>query len=632
MALRAYGSRLKTGAAVVGLMGLSTALAFTSGACGSSDAGIDPVAIGRGAVSDGGSSPSSTASGTAAGPNDIAFESAPSTSLGTTAFTPNARIRARGQPTTYWIEYGPDVSYGAQTTPRSLGARLGAHYHEGWNNGTAGWHAGIGGSDLRSLPRGGVLDGYVRYSEQSADDQNHEDGIGYVHLTQYLASGTFVSEDNSSFGGGDPDFRDAKISVYTRGTNWTPNGSELVFWLQSDLDLSLANDPERWRKANWGYTGNPLTDHLFSGKWEKIEYRLRNDTNLWSYAGRSLSQLRANYVYWSLDEALGHANCDFIHILTLIRPGGPAQPWGSIDYDELDLEYRNTSLLVPSNGGKLTSIPPGSPDNGATLTDGWRYGEGRAWRSAPNPTAPFEITYELANPVTVKTIQLHQHPDYPSRDVEVLLSSDGSSWRSVLTGEMPESAPSGPNFAYLNVTDLKEPARFVKVIVSSGYRTAHWGLGEIEMYGSGALMETDDDWYTVNQDLTNLQAGGTYHYRFVAKSARGTYYGGDETVTLPATPRPETITSVASRLGGGRAKIEGRLNPMGIATQFHFEYGKDASYGAETVDDYGGIESSPRTVIGELEGLVPGVTYHYRLVATNSAGRSTGADKTLVAK
>lgn len=152
------------------------------------------------------------------------------------------------------------------------------------------------------------------------------------------------------------------------------------------------------------------------------------------------------------------------------------------------------------------------------------------------------------------------------------------------------------------------------------------------MFGSGAVMATDDDWYSVNQDILGLAAGKTYHYRFVAESNGTTYTSTDESFTVPASPKPETITRGATRVANGQAKIEGRMNPMGLATQFHFEYGKDTSYGLTSEDDYGGIERSPRTVIALLSGLEPGATYHYRLVATNSAGTSFGVDRTFVAR
>jgi hypothetical protein len=562
----------------------------------------------------------------------IFLEAVKPTSLGLTALSVNGRIHPHGRACTYWIEYGPTTAYGMQTDPRPLGPRLSAHYHESWDGGLSGWAGGMTSTDLRSLPRGGPLNGYVRFSESSEDDKNHADGVGYVHLTQYLASGTYASQTNGSFGGGDPDFRDARVSFYMRGSNFAPHGSELIFWIQSDLDVSKANDPVLWRKANWGFTGNPLTDHVASGVWEKVSYQLRNDTNAWSYAGRSIAQARDNYVYWSLDDALGHVNSDFIHVLMLIRPGAAAQPSGAIDYDEFDLVYRNTSLLVPSNGGKLVASPPGALDDAATLTDGWRWGDGRSWRSAPNPTTPQEFTYELANPVKITSLQIHQHPEWPSRDVEVSVSDDGKAYKRLFVGELPESREGGPNFAYLNAGELSASARFVKVSVTSGYRAQRWGLGEIEIFGTGAVMQTDDDWYNVNRDLTNLTPGSTVHFRVVAKTSEGTVFGGDQEYTLAAAPMPQVRTGEPSRVRAGFAKVDARVNPMGLATRFHFEYGRDATYGQETVDDYAGVETTPRTVIGEISGLTPGVTYHYRVVAENASGKALGSDHTLVAQ
>lgn len=554
------------------------------------------------------------------------------TSLGATAISVNARIQPRGLPCTYWFEYGPTTAYGQRTDPRPLGPRLSAHYHESWDDGLAGWQGGMSTVDLRPQQRGGPINGYVRFSEESGDDKNHADGLGYLHLTQYLSTGTVGSLANASLSGGDPDLRDARVSFYVRGNSWAAHGSELLFWIQTDLDVPNANDPVLWRRANWAFTANPLTDHLASGTWEKVSYQLRNETNAWSYSGKSLVQGRDNYQYGTLDDVLGHVNSDFIHVTQLIRPGAAAQPSGSIDYDEFDLVFRNTSLLVSSNGAKLVSSPAGAMDDAATLTDGWRFGDGRSWRSAAKPSAPQEFKYELARPVKVQALQIHQHPEWPSRDIEVAVSDDGTSWKTLLADELPTSAPGGPNFNYLYKGELSASARFVKVTVLSGYRSEHWGLGEIEMFGTGASMQTDDDWYNVNRDIKNLAPGSTVHFRVVAQTEAGTVNGNDQSFTLPAVPIPQVRTGAASRMKAGFAKLEARLNPMGTATRFHFEFGKDTSYGEQTVDDYAGVEITPRTVIGEVTGLTPGVTYHYRVVAENQAGTAFGADQTLVAQ
>jgi hypothetical protein len=52
-----------------------------------------------------------------------------------------------------------------------------------------------------------------------------------------------------------------------------------------------------------------------------------------------------------------------------------------------------------------------SGDDPATLTDGWRHGQDRSWKSAPNPNGPLEFVYAFQTPVTVQTIQLHQHAE-----------------------------------------------------------------------------------------------------------------------------------------------------------------------------------------------------------------------------
>src|ERR1700733_829861 len=68
-------------------------------------------------------------------------------------------------------------------------------------------------------------------------------------------------------------------------------------------------------------------------------------------------------------------------------------------------------------------------------------------------------------------------------------------------------------------------------------------------------------------------------------------------------------------LGVVRTQVQGRLHPLGLRTQFHFEYGPDTRYLMKTPPTYGGLEITPRLVFANLAGLKPGTKYHYRLVA-----------------
>jgi phosphodiesterase/alkaline phosphatase D-like protein len=141
-------------------------------------------------------------------------------------------------------------------------------------------------------------------------------------------------------------------------------------------------------------------------------------------------------------------------------------------------------------------------------------------------------------------------------------------------------------------------------------------------------MATDDDVYYVNTDIEGLKAGTTYHYRLVAVNEKGTRRGETGTFTLPATTKPTVETGRASRITPTSAKVDGRVNPLGLPTQFFIEYGSDEKYGSKTALGWSGQQEAPRLVFAELKDLKPGTTYHFRVGAVNATGTSHGADAT----
>jgi hypothetical protein len=89
---------------------------------------------------------------------------------------------------------------------------------------------------------------------------------------------------------------------------------------------------------------------------------------------------------------------------------------------------------------------------------------------------------------------------------------------------------------------------------------------------------------------------------------------------------PMVTTAPATNIGGTAATLIGSIFPNGLTTTYYFEYGTTTSYGSSTASfvigsTEGGIKFK------EITGLTPGVTYHYRVVATNSAGKEAGLDK-----
>jgi hypothetical protein len=89
-------------------------------------------------------------------------------------------------------------------------------------------------------------------------------------------------------------------------------------------------------------------------------------------------------------------------------------------------------------------------------------------------------------------------------------------------------------------------------------------------------------------------------------------------------------SDVAGLLQPTTATLNALLNPEGRETSYHFEYGTTNGYGASTPPGTleAGFEDQP--VSAELNSLSTRTTYHFRVVASNSAGTMFGPDETFV--
>jgi hypothetical protein len=87
------------------------------------------------------------------------------------------------------------------------------------------------------------------------------------------------------------------------------------------------------------------------------------------------------------------------------------------------------------------------------------------------------------------------------------------------------------------------------------------------------------------------------------------------------TPSPLTQTSVT---------LNADVNPNGRkVTDCHFDYGNSSAYGASAqCMPMPGNGMSPVEVSAPISGLSPNTIYHFRIVASTSAGTSVGADQT----
>jgi phosphodiesterase/alkaline phosphatase D-like protein len=158
--------------------------------------------------------------------------------------------------------------------------------------------------------------------------------------------------------------------------------------------------------------------------------------------------------------------------------------------------------------------------------------------------------------------------------------------------------------------------------------TYYFEYGTSTSYGTKTGVQnggSDTNTVTVSATIAGLQSGKTYHFRLVASSDSGTTQGSDMTFT-PSTG-PSVTTKAATSVTSSGAKLNGSVNPNGQATSYYFEYGTTTSYGSKTAAASAGAGTGTVSVSATISGLGPGV-YHFRLVASSSAGTSSGSDLT----
>jgi hypothetical protein len=124
----------------------------------------------------------------------------------------------------------------------------------------------------------------------------------------------------------------------------------------------------------------------------------------------------------------------------------------------------------------------------------------------------------------------------------------------------------------------------------------------------------------VSAAITGLAADTTYHTRLVATDTDGTTVTTDQAFTTLALPRIRA--TAATNLTTTEADLTATINPEGLDSTYHFEYGTTTAYGTSVpLSDTGiGSGTTDVSVSQHLTGLARDTTYHYRLVVTSPNG------------
>ncbi len=140
----------------------------------------------------------------------------------------------------------------------------------------------------------------------------------------------------------------------------------------------------------------------------------------------------------------------------------------------------------------------------------------------------------------------------------------------------------------------------------------------------------------VTATISNLDPDTIYYFQLCATNLVGTSCSvNNGTFTTPARP---TISNEGANntvsASGNTADLVAQVNPNGTDTTCVFEWGLTTAYGANgSPKNCGGsigAGTTPVPVTAKAASLSVGQTYHFRVVATNAAGTTTGTDHTFV--
>jgi hypothetical protein len=133
----------------------------------------------------------------------------------------------------------------------------------------------------------------------------------------------------------------------------------------------------------------------------------------------------------------------------------------------------------------------------------------------------------------------------------------------------------------------------------------------------------------VSAGLSGVLLNHVWHYRLAAANENGTSHGPDRTFAILVLPKVEDQAPEVSSIGPSSVLLSGTIDPEQGVTSYHVDYGPTAAYGLSTPVSHTGDGISGDTAVQQpLAELLPGTTYHYRLVARNLAGTTLGADHT----
>ena len=157
--------------------------------------------------------------------------------------------------------------------------------------------------------------------------------------------------------------------------------------------------------------------------------------------------------------------------------------------------------------------------------------------------------------------------------------------------------------------------------------------GEAACEPAAASIPADSEEHAVSAEIGGLKEGETYEYRLTDGSATDTnVHANSESLTTSTPPQVVPGSAASANVTASSADLEAQIDPDNGDTTYRIQYGESTAYGASVPlpeADIGEGELALR-IAQQVTGLSPNITYHWRVVATNSAGTTDGEDHTFI--
>src|SRR4029077_5797505 len=117
-------------------------------------------------------------------------------------------------------------------------------------------------------------------------------------------------------------------------------------------------------------------------------------------------------------------------------------------------------------------------------------------------------------------------------------------------------------------------------ITPQGFDTNyHFEYGPTTAYGTSVPIPDADigtgfNSQPVSQAITGLQPNTTYHFRVTATNSQGVTTSLDQTLTTAGAPAIDSESS--ANIARTTVTLQAQVNPAGLPTTYHFEYGTTA--------------------------------------------------------